>query len=93
VTPGAFYCEYEVFRNVYRIEARAAARTGDSNYLCLFTVSEKKSAEVDRKRMNRVMEHLRSAISLSLRRGDVFSRYSVMQYIVLCRTSTTSRAS
>jgi DNA-binding SARP family transcriptional activator len=83
VTPGAFYCEYEVFRNVYRIEARAAARTGDSNYLCLFTVSEKKSAEVDRKRMNRVMEHLRSAISLSLRRGDVFSRYSVMQYIVL----------
>ncbi len=35
----AYQCEYSVFQNLYRIEARAAARSGLSVFLCLITLS------------------------------------------------------
>jgi len=33
--PGAFYCEYEFFKNIYRLQARALSRSGQAVYLGL----------------------------------------------------------
>lgn len=38
--PGAFFCDYEVFRNLYRIQSRSILRTGQSFMLALLTVSD-----------------------------------------------------
>lgn len=38
--PGAFFCDYEVFRNIYRIQSRSILRTGQSFMLALLTVSD-----------------------------------------------------
>ncbi|MCL2766493.1 MAG: winged helix-turn-helix domain-containing protein, partial [Peptococcaceae bacterium] len=38
---GSFYCEYEFFKDIYRLELRTAERTGMAVYMCLLTVGGK----------------------------------------------------
>lgn len=87
-TGGAYYCEYSVFRDIYQLEQRAIERTGDSIYLCLLTVRTSNGQLPKTAVMIRAMESLGKAISGSLRRGDVYARYSIAQYIILLPTSS-----
>ncbi len=85
--PGAFYCEYSLFKEIYQLESRAVNRNGQSVYLCLVSVTDGNNSKVDNKKhQNAAMGQLRKAIQLSLRRGDVFTRYSVSQYLILLPT-------
>ena len=90
--PGAFFCEYEFFKDIYRLECRAAERSGDSLFLCLFTLSAVNGDVPPLKHLSRAMETLKYALQYSLRRGDVFSRYSVSQYILILPTATYENA-
>lgn len=85
---GAFYCEYEFFKDIYQLEARACARSGDSIYLCLITLGSTTDEAPTQKVMNRAMDDLNYAINDTLRKGDVFARYSVSQYVILLPTTT-----
>lgn len=85
---GCFFCEYEFFKSVYQLEARAAARTGASVFICLVTVTDGRGEKPELKVMNKSMEALKETISNTLRRGDVFTRYSVSQYLVLLPTTS-----
>lgn len=87
-TDGAYYCEYSVFRDIYQLEQRAIERTGDSIYLCLLTVRLENGELPKTSVMVRAMDALKRAISGSLRRGDVYARYSIAQYIVLLPTAS-----
>jgi hypothetical protein len=80
---GAFFCEYAFFRDIYRLEARAAARSGRQLQLCLLSVGGKSGAALSGKVRELAMGRLAEAIFASLRGGDVFARYSVSQYILL----------
>lgn len=85
--PGAFYCEYSLFKEIYHLEVRAASRNGQSVYLCLISVTNGENSLLDtRKRQNAAVGQLHNAIQFSLRRGDVFTRYSVSQYLILLPT-------
>lgn len=84
---GAFYCEYSLFREIYQLESRSISRNGQSVYLCLLSVTDGNSNRVEsKKQQNAAMGQLRKAIQFSLRRGDVFTRYSVSQYLILLPT-------
>lgn len=85
---GAFLCEYEVFKEMYRVEARAAARTGQKMFLGLLTLTDEEGAPPAGRARNRAMDHLEKTLVLSLRRGDVVARFSVTQYVVLMATRT-----
>nr|WP_314463571.1 BTAD domain-containing putative transcriptional regulator [uncultured Clostridium sp.] len=85
---GAFCCEPSVFRDIYQLEARAIERTGDSIFLCLLTISNLKGDLLKPAVQTRAMDELGSSIRNSLRRGDVYSRYSVSQYLMLLPTAT-----
>lgn len=85
---GAYYCEYSVFKDIYQLEQRAIERTGDSIYLCLLTVRTSSGELPKTAVMVRAMESLGKAISGSLRRGDVYARYSIAQYIILLPTTS-----
>ena len=85
---GAFCCEPSVFRDIYQLEARAIERTGDSIFLCLLTISNLKGELLKPAVQTRAMDELGSSIRNSLRRGDVYSRYSVSQYLMLLPTAT-----
>lgn len=85
---GAFLCEYEVFKDIYRLEVRAAARTGESVYLCLMTLTNTEGGEIAVKALNTNMDRLSSSIRNSLRRGDIYAKYSVSQYLLMLPTIT-----
>ena len=84
LAPGAFNCEYALFKEIYRLMTRMMERSGQSVYLCLVSVTEKNGKHiVNTKKQNEAVGRLRTAIQFSLRRGDVFTRYSVSQYLIL----------
>ncbi len=85
---GAFYCEYEFFKDIYQLESRACARSGDSIYLCLMTLNAPPSSIPKQKFINRTMDDLKQCINSALRRGDLYSRYSVTQFIILLPTTS-----
>lgn len=85
---GAFCCEPSVFSDFYQLETRAIERTGDSIFLCLLTISNLKGELLKPAVQTRAMDELGESIRNSLRRGDVYSRYSVSQYLMLLPTAT-----
>ncbi|WP_405728657.1 BTAD domain-containing putative transcriptional regulator [Anaerotignum sp.] len=88
-TEGSFYCEFEFFKTIYRLEARSAARTGQSVYIGLMTVMNAKGDDLpNQKTTNRVMDALQETIRRSLRKGDIFTRYSLNQYLIMLPTTT-----
>ncbi len=84
----AFYCEYEFFKDIYRLEARASSRTGHVIHLALITISPMGDEPLSQKKLNTLMDYLREVIGTSLRRNDVISRYSVTQYLLLLHSTS-----
>lgn len=91
VSGGAFYCEYPVFRDLFQLERRAIERTGDSIYLCLLTISGPDGRVPKLPLLTKAMEHLNCAIRGSLRCSDVYTRYSISQYLILLPTVTAEK--
>lgn len=81
--PGAFVCEYGFFREAYRLEARRAARNGTCVHIALITVSLPGGGMPDLNVLNTTMDQLLEVLVHGLRRGDVVSRYSGAQYVVM----------
>lgn len=81
--PGAFFCEYGFFQEVYRLEARRALRNGICVHLCLITISLPDGCTPPLKTLSRSMDQLKEVLIRSLRRGDVVSRFSGAQYVVM----------
>lgn len=80
---GAYYCEYEFFKDVYRIQARNISRNGQTVHVALLSVLDGYGKKLTQAKMNTAMERLREIIVKSLRQGDVFTRYSVSQYLLM----------
>lgn len=80
---GAFYCEYELFKDAFRIQARNLSRNGQIVHLALLSVLDGYGKKLTLARQNMAMERLRDVIGKSLRQGDVYTRYSVSQYLVM----------
>jgi hypothetical protein len=82
-SPGAFYCDLSVFKTVYQIEARSATRSGKSTFI----VRVDTKPEQGNKRGS-VMKQLGMAIPGNLRRGDLFTRSSPNQYMLMLHSLT-----
>ena len=85
--PGAFVCDFGFFREAYRLEARRAARLGTCVHLGLLTVNNSKGKVPPLNVLNKAMEQLLDIILMNLRRGDVVSRYSGAQFIIMLSTA------
>ncbi|MPM46879.1 hypothetical protein SDC9_93586 [bioreactor metagenome] len=81
--PGAFVCEYGFFREVYRLEVRRARRSGTSIHIGLITISLPDGGLPSPKVLSTTMDQLSEVLTGCLRRGDVVSKYSAAQYVVL----------
>jgi tetratricopeptide (TPR) repeat protein len=86
--PGAFFCKYEFFKDIYRVQARAVARSGMSIYVCLITATDRQGNPLDGKALSAIMTRLGACVRESLRKGDVYSRYSAAQYIMMLPSVT-----
>lgn len=81
--PGAFLCGYGFFKDVYRLEARRAMRSGACIHLCLVTVTLPDGGQPGLKLLAAAMDRLEEILVGNLRRGDVVAKYSVAQYVVM----------
>jgi len=81
--PGAMMCEYDFFRALYQAEARAIARNGNAVHIALLSVLDKEGEELAQRSLDRVMNNLQEQIRINLRKGDIASRCSVSQFIIM----------
>ena len=81
--PGAFVCEYGFFKEAYRLEARRSARSGACVHIALVTVSLPDGGVPPLGVHNTTMDQLLEVLVHNLRRGDVVSKYSGAQYVVM----------
>lgn len=81
---GPFYCYYPSFIDSCQILARMAERSGLSIYLLLCTLTDKNGKVfTDRAKLEVQMEHLKSVIAQTFRKGDLFTRYSKSQFLII----------
>lgn len=80
---GAYLCDYDFFRAIYQSVARLVRRNGDSVHLLLISVESKEGRELPRRSLDCAMENLEELIRSNLRRGDVFTRCSVSQFVLM----------
>lgn len=80
---GAYYCDYDVFKSIYRMQARSVARTGQSIFIVLFTVSDVNGEMPSQEVAKLAASRLKTAIMESLRKGDTVASYSSTQYVLM----------
>ena len=81
--PGAMMCEYDFFRVLYQAEARAIVRNGDAVHIALLSVLDKDGGDLAQRSLDRTMKNLQEQIRTNLRKGDIASRCSVSQFIIM----------
>lgn len=89
---GAFYCDYDMFKYLYRSQVRLMPRSGLSIFLILFTMSGKDGCVPNPEELRTASEKLKNAILTGMRRGDTVASCSATQYIALLQTVTSETA-
>ena len=79
---SAFLCDYGVFKEIYAMESRLIGRWGIPVHVCLITLTEHTNDTPDEE-LEKIMIRIQKALSSGLRIGDVISRLSNNQFIVL----------
>lgn len=84
---GAFFCEYGMFKKHYELEVRRADRLEISVFLGLITLCVtpelRKDLEASKKAVSLGMNQLQNTLQNSLRTGDVMTRYSHNQFLIM----------
>lgn len=80
---GAVYCEYDFFRFHYRVQARSIERTGEEYHMALLSLHGADGQKLSRRSLDRAMDNLQEILLSSLRKGDVVSRCSISQFVVM----------
>jgi len=81
--PGGFYCDVSVFKTLFQIEARSAPRSGRVVFIVRFDTKHDPKAK-----NGGIMKQLGMAIPRCLRMGDLFTRSSPSQYMLLLYSLT-----
>lgn len=91
-TSGAYYCDYTAFRNMYRLIARSTVRSGQSIQLVMIILYDKDNNNLQGEQCTRAMEAMQNAIHDVLRVGDVFTRFSRDQYLLMLPSASHENA-
>jgi len=82
-TPGAYYCDASVFKTFYQIESRSVPRTGRTAFIVRFDTKHE-----PKMRGGGIVKQLSIAIPNCLRMGDLFTRVSPSQYMLILYSLT-----
>lgn len=81
--PGAMQCDYDYFKVLCYAESRAMERSGNVTHVAILNVTSDSEKPMSRRTLNRIMEQFGQQLRRNLRRGDIISRCSLSQYIIL----------
>jgi DNA-binding SARP family transcriptional activator len=79
---GAFVCEVEVFKEIYKLERCRGERSGLSVFMALLSIQDD-TQQNDASMIEKGMEQLESVLLNNLRKGDVIARWSSNQYVLM----------
>ena len=80
---GAYWQDYEPFIAIFRFIERMLARSEESFCVMLATLLDKDGNMLDPEILGPSMDVLFTAIQDTLRKGDVFTKFSGAQYVVM----------
>lgn len=80
---GAVFCEYDFFRLLYQVQARAIVRSGDVVHIALLSLHGQNRKPLARRSLDIAMDNLQELVLGNLRQGDVVTRCSVSQLILM----------
>ena len=87
------YCrDYETFKSIYRFLERGIARSGQKVCVILLTIVDGKGKKPLTHEKDVLMKQLGEDIGITLRIGDVYTRYSSSQYLLLVIDTTEEKA-
>ena len=81
--PGAYCQDYETFKGIYRFLARGIIRSGQKACVILLTMVNEEGGTPLLQEKDMLMEQLGETIGDTLRIGDVYTRYTSSQYLLL----------
>lgn len=81
----SFICDSDFFRFLYRLEKRRSEREKQDLVMGLFSISWDDYRNFEKKSLNQAMDFLEKILQDNLRKGDVVTRWSDSQYLVLLR--------
>ena len=84
-------CDYDFFRLMYQTSLRQTARTGIPYQLALITL-EGKEESVSHRSLETALDQLLAVLRTGLRAGDVVTRYSFRQIILLLPNTSAEDA-
>ncbi len=85
---GAFYCDYGLFVKLYDLETRRLPRDRRAVTISLITLGSYTGETTENQPRREEMEDLKAAIRETLRSGDVVTRYSATQYLIMLPACT-----
>ena len=77
-----FYCDFDVFKNIYQVNLRSVRRSMKARVLVLLTLVDT-SNELTNSSIQEESAILKQVISSSLRKNDIFSKFNVSQYSLI----------
>ena len=80
---GALRVEYEGFKNIVHFVQRTIARSNQTVWMILFTLTHSGPDKLTTEMLEEAMQEVERAIVVSLRMGDVTTQYSSFQYVTL----------
>ncbi len=90
--PGAYCQDYDSFKGIYRFLERSIIRSGQKACVILITVVDGQGGSLKPYEKDALMERLGADIGATLRIGDVYTRYSSSQYLLLVIDTTEGQA-
>ena len=85
-TEGAYFIEYEPFKQVFQIKSRECVRTGQALQLALISVVPARGRKHNQRAQEVYVEKLRSVTQKCLRPGDIITIFSATQILVLLQS-------
>lgn len=89
---GAFFCEPDIFISFYKLECRRIARTKQVVIIAMITISMAKNRAKDSKILKKAMGSLLNMLIQDLRTGDVVSKWSDGQILMILPGPTFEQA-
>ncbi len=80
---GAMFCEYDFFRLLYQVQARAMIRSGEVVNIALLSLHGQNRKPLARRSLDIAIENLQELVLRNLRQGDVVTRCSVSQLLIM----------
>ena len=89
---SAYFCDFEAFRNLYRVDARVCMLSHQPATIVLMTLAKTDGSLPERVSVIREQNALKSAAMSSLRSGDVITSYSDTQFLLLLPQTNLQQA-